>query len=127
MNDLERTEFGYITNQSRRRAFSARLIEFVSGHAVPRCKLKTFRLHLRVTKMTRDISELREELDKLSPKQKAELARTLIDSLDEELDENVEQLWLDEAMRRYEAYRRGEISSRPAAEVFARVRARLRR
>ena len=77
--------------------------------------------------MTRDISELREELDELSPKQKAELARTLIDSLDEDLDENVEQLWLDEAARRYEAYRRGEISSRPAAEVFTRVRARLRR
>lgn len=30
----------------------------------------------------------------------AELARTLIDSLDEDLDENVEQLWLDEATRR---------------------------
>ena len=40
--------------------------------------------------MTRDISELREEFDKLSPKQKAELARTLIESLDEDLDENVE-------------------------------------
>ena len=51
----------------------------------------------------------------------------LIDSLDEDLDEDVEQLWLDEATRRYEAYRRGEMSSRSAAEVFARVRARLRR
>ena len=77
--------------------------------------------------MTRDTSELREELDKLSPKQKAELARTLIDSLDEALDDDVEQLWLDEAARRYEAYRCGEISSRPAAEVFAQARARLRR
>ena len=36
--------------------------------------------------MARDTSELREKLDKLSPKQKAELARTLIDSLDEDLD-----------------------------------------
>jgi putative addiction module component (TIGR02574 family) len=77
--------------------------------------------------MAQDTSELRKELDKLTPKQKAELARTLIDSLDEDLDENVEQLWLDEAARRYEAYRRGEMSSRPAVEVFARVRARLRR
>ena len=77
--------------------------------------------------MARDTSALRQELDKLSPNQKAELARTLIDSLDEDLDEAVEQLWLDEAARRYEAYRRGEMSSRPAAEVFARVRARLRR
>ena len=77
--------------------------------------------------MARDTSELREELDKLSPKQKAELARTLIDSLDEDLDENVEQIWIDEAARRFEAYRRGEMSSRPEAEVFARARARLRR
>ena len=77
--------------------------------------------------MARDPSELVEELDKLSPRQKAELARTLIDSLDEDLDEDVEQLWLDEATRRYEAYRCGEMTSRPAAEVFARVRARLRR
>ena len=76
--------------------------------------------------MTRDISDLRKELDKLNPKQKAELARTLIDSLDDDLDEDVEQLWLDEATRRYEAYRRGELSSRPSADVFARVRARLR-
>ena len=77
--------------------------------------------------MCRDTSELREELDKLSPKQKAELARTLIDSLDEDLDENVEQLWLDEATRRYGAYLRGETSSRSAVDVFTRVRARLRR
>ena len=34
--------------------------------------------------------------------------------------------WMRQA-RRYEAYRCGEISSRPAAEVFAQARARLRR
>ena len=81
---------------------------------------------LGVAKMVRDTSVLREELDKLSPNQKAELARTLIDSLDEDLDEAVEHFWLDEAARRYEAYRRGEMASHPAAEVFARVRTRLR-
>ena len=77
--------------------------------------------------MARDTSEFQEELDKLSPRQRAELARTLIDSLDEDLDDDVEQIWLDEAARRYEAYRCGEMTSRPVAEVFARVRARLRR
>ena len=76
--------------------------------------------------MARDTSALQEELDKLSPKQKAELARTLIDSPDEGLDEAVEQLWLAETARRYEAYRHGEMRSHPAAKVFARVRARLR-
>ena len=77
--------------------------------------------------MARDTSTLQEELDKLSPKQKAELARTLIDSLDEDLEEAVEQLWLAEVARRYEAYRRGKMASHPAAAVFARVRVRLRR
>ena len=76
--------------------------------------------------MVRDTSEFQEERDKLSPKQKAELAQTLIDSLDKDLDDNVEQIWLDGAALRYEAYRCGEMTSRPAAEVFARVRARLR-
>ena len=77
--------------------------------------------------MAREISELREEIDRLSTRQKAELARTLIDSLDKDLDENVEQLWLDEAARRYESYQRGDISSGTAEETFLRVRARLRR
>ena len=77
--------------------------------------------------MARDTSELREKLGKLSAKQKTELARTLIDSLEEDLDDDVEQLWLEEAARRYEAYRGGEMPSRPAAEVFARACARLRR
>ena len=77
--------------------------------------------------MTRDVAEFRKELDEFSPRQRAELARALIDSLDDDLADDVEQLWLDEAARRYESYRRGDISSRPAAEVFARARARLRR
>ena len=76
--------------------------------------------------MARDTSELRKELDKLNPKEEAELARILIDSLDEDLDDDVEQIWLDEAARRYEAYRCGEMSSRPTVEAFARARARLR-
>ena len=77
--------------------------------------------------VTQDLSELPKELDELSPEEKATMARTLIDSLDKDMDEDVEQLWLDEAKRRYEAYRRGDLPSHPAAEVFARVRARLRR
>jgi len=77
--------------------------------------------------VARDILEIQKELDELTPKEKAALARSLIDSLDESSEEDVEQLWLDEAKHRFEAYRRGEISSRPAAEVFAKVRARLRR
>ena len=77
--------------------------------------------------MARDVSALREELDKPSSNQKVELAQTLVDSLGEDLDKAIERLWLDEAARRYETYRRGEMRSQPAEETFARVRARLRR
>lgn len=71
------------------------------------------------TKMARDTSALREDLDEPGPNQKTELARTLIDSLDEDLDDGVEQLWLNET------YRYGEMSSHSAVEVSAGVRVRL--
>ena len=44
--------------------------------------------------MTRDVAELRKELDELSPRQRAELARALIDSLDDGLADDVEQLMI---------------------------------
>ena len=76
--------------------------------------------------MAREMSELQKEIQSLSAEERAALAYTLLDSLDEG-DEEVEQLWLEEARRRFAAYSAEEIVSRPAAEVFAQVRARLRR
>ena len=79
-----------ITRRSSRRptryAACPRLSLVVSGHVIRESKLKNLPIALGVTSMARDTSELREELDKLSPKQKAELARMLIDSLDEDLN-----------------------------------------
>ena len=37
----------------------------------------------------------------------------------------VERLWVDEADRRYQAYREGRVASRPAAEVLLQARERL--
>ena len=42
--------------------------------------------------MARDILEIQRELDELTPKEKAALARSLIDSLDESSEEDVEQI-----------------------------------
>jgi hypothetical protein len=60
----------------------------------------------------RNISALLEELKKqtrlLTAQEKATLARILIEGLDASNDTNVEQLWVAESQRRYEAYRRGE-------------------
>jgi putative addiction module component (TIGR02574 family) len=76
------------------------------------------------------MSALFDELEKqartLSPHEKATLARILIEELDPSHDVEVEQLWVAEAQRRYEAFLKGEIEALPGEEVMARARARLK-
>jgi hypothetical protein len=47
----------------------------------------------------------------LTPHEKASLARILIEELDSNIDPAVESIWVEEAKRRYEAYRNGELNS----------------
>ena len=70
--------------------------------------------------------ELQKQARALSRQEKVALARVLIDELDPLSDPGVEELWLEEARRRYEAYRRGEIHSVPGDEAMTRARSRLR-
>jgi Putative addiction module component len=77
--------------------------------------------------MARDLRELEEELAQLTTEEKAAVARSLIDALDEKWDEDVERLWMEEAERRYAAYRRGEVKTSLASDVFSRVRERIRK
>lgn len=76
------------------------------------------------------MSPLFDELEKqartLPPHEKATLARILIEELDPSHDADVEQLWIDEAQRRYAAYVRGELEALPGEEVMARARPRLK-
>ena len=71
-----------------------------------------------------------EELEKharaLSLEEKAALARILIEELDTTIDPDAEQLWLEEAQLRYDAFLRGELEARPGDEVMQRARNRLR-
>ena len=62
----------------------------------------------------------------LPMKEKAALARLLIEELDTSVDTDAEQLWIDEAQRRYDAYQRGEVEARLGDEVMARARNRLK-
>ena len=73
-----------------------------------------------------NFDDLEKQARALSPKEKAALARVLIDELDPVSDPGVEELWLEEAHRRYDAYRRGEMHSIPGDEAMARARSRLR-
>ena len=70
--------------------------------------------------------DLEKQVRTLSRKEKAALARVLIDELDPAVDLGVEDLWLEEARRRYEAYRRGEMAAIPGDEAMARARTQLR-
>ena len=78
---------------------------------------------------TRDMTMAFEELEKqarsLSREEKATLARILIEELDTASDPNAEQLWLEEAQSRYDAFLRGEIEARDGDEVMQRARKRL--
>ena len=62
----------------------------------------------------------------LPPAERAALAERLISSLDSLDDAQNEQLWLDEADRRYREYKKGNIPARPAEDVLRDARATIR-
>ena len=76
--------------------------------------------------MSTNFEELEKRVRALSPKEKAELARILIEDLDAAVDADAQQLWLEEAQRRYDAYCAGELPAHPGDDVMSRVRNRLK-
>ena len=70
--------------------------------------------------------ELKKQSRLLTAAERATLARILIEDLDSGVDFDVEQLWIAEAQRRYQAYLRGEIEALPGDEVMTRARNRLK-
>ena len=76
--------------------------------------------------MSTIFDELEKKARALSRKEKADLARILIEDLDASPDPDTEQLWLEEAQRRYDAYRTGQVSAFPGEEVISRARDRLK-
>jgi putative addiction module component (TIGR02574 family) len=74
--------------------------------------------------MTRRMEDIAHEVLELDVLSRAELARTLVDSLDDLPEEELERLWGEEAERRYDEFLAGRAKAYPAEEVFARIRAR---
>jgi putative addiction module component (TIGR02574 family) len=72
------------------------------------------------------LEKMRMDALKLSAKERAFLAKCLIDSLDQTEEQEIEQMWLDEAERRLAAYGKGTIPARSASEVFAEAYERIR-
>ena len=71
-------------------------------------------------------AEVLTEALKLEARSRAELAKRLLESLEELSDNELETLWVEEAERRDEAIERGELQALPAEKVFADVRARFK-
>jgi putative addiction module component (TIGR02574 family) len=59
---------------------------------------------------------------KLDHRSRAEVARRLLESLDELSEAEVDQLWNEEVDRRIRAMREGKTKGIPGEEVFARGR-----
>lgn len=76
--------------------------------------------------MSTHFDELERQARALPLKEKAALARLLIDELDTSVDPDAERLWINEAQRRYEAFLGGELEALPGDDVMNRVRGRLK-
>jgi len=68
---------------------------------------------------------IEDQVQDLPPKERARLALKLIESLDPGEDEDVEELWLDEAERRLADYDAGKSKARSADEVFCEIEKKL--
>lgn len=76
--------------------------------------------------MSSTLTELKEKASQLSETERAELALSLIESLDGPADPGVEEAWRVEIERRADEIERGEVELVPGDEVIARLRRRFR-
>lgn len=76
--------------------------------------------------MSTFFDELERQARTLTRREKASLARILIEELDPSADAGIEQVWIEEAQRRYDAFLKGELEALPGDAVMARARSRLK-
>lgn len=75
--------------------------------------------------MSDTLTELKQKAAELSDAERADLALSLIESLDGPADPDVEEAWRIEIERRIGQIDRGEVELIPGDEVFARLRRRM--
>ena len=71
------------------------------------------------------IKELDAEIKKLDLKDRAALAKSIIESLDELSEAEIEALWAEEAEHRLDELEQGLVSEIPAEEALRRARAAI--
>lgn len=75
--------------------------------------------------MSPTLKECEESVLKLTAAERAALVEHLIESLDFLDHAENERLWVEEAERRYRAYKQGLVSARPAVDAIRDARARI--
>jgi hypothetical protein len=75
--------------------------------------------------MLADLKTFEAEALTLPVSQRALLAQHLLASLDDVDEQENERLWLEEAQRRYSAYKTGAVSSRDTFEAITDIRGQL--
>jgi hypothetical protein len=77
--------------------------------------------------MSFNLEALKTETSQLSRSERAILAKHIIETLENDDDEiNVEELWLQEAKKRYQLYIDGKIQSKAASIVFQEAFAKIK-
>ncbi len=75
--------------------------------------------------MSSDSRKIERKAQDLPAKDRARIALKLIESLDDGVDEDVDELWLDEAERRLAELDAGDVEARPADEVLEDIKKKL--
>ncbi len=68
------------------------------------------------------LQEIEAKIKKLDLKDRAALAKWIVESLDDLSEAEVEALWVEEAERRLDEMERGQVTEIPAEEVLHRAR-----
>lgn len=76
--------------------------------------------------MKTDKLDIEDQASRLPHRERARLALKLIESLEPGHDEDVDELWLDEAERRLERYDAGTSEAQDADEALSEIEAQLK-
>jgi putative addiction module component (TIGR02574 family) len=76
--------------------------------------------------MKADDSSIEDQISRLPDEERARLALKLLESLEPGQDEDVDELWLDEAERRLNRYDEGTSEARDADEVISEIERQFR-
>jgi hypothetical protein len=69
--------------------------------------------------------DIETEALKLKPEDRAELAQKLLESLEDLSEKEIEEMWIEEAIRRKEEIETGKVTCKKADDVIRSIKARL--